>query len=268
MTSASFANCRPRRLNLRIGTTRSHMVTNRGYMVNGSWSRYHVSPGIRALSESHVNMYCLNRVSNNRPVPDVFFWWGCKVDKGPGHNSLHSQGANWPVVLINHALAIKESNKHDLTSTFLQSHFLQLQLALMQPDRWFIFQKGITVMNPWLIISNNLCQKLWLISDHCKGFGASVEMSLNFIHLQEVQYRCRAHSLHFQFARYNSMNGFLTDFQFCSEGSYWLITVLYNGSHDGTDIHHCVHSFWLSTPRLELHRLLAIHKPQTFYVIF
>ncbi len=42
-------------------------------------------------------------------------------------------------------------------------------------------------MNPQLINSNGLCQKLWLIFDHCEVFGASVETSLDFVHLLEMQ---------------------------------------------------------------------------------
>ncbi len=43
-------------------------------------------------------------------------------------------GIRWAAVLVNHVLAIKENNKHDLTSTFLLLHFFWLRLPLMQPD--------------------------------------------------------------------------------------------------------------------------------------
>ncbi len=55
-------------------------------------------------------------------------------------------------------------------------------------------------MDPKFIGGNDSCQKLRLISDHHEVFGASVETSSDFAHLQEVLYPFRAHSLRSQFA--------------------------------------------------------------------
>ncbi len=186
-------------------------------MVDWSWSGYYVSPSIWAKSNSHAEIHRLDAVSNNWPVLDVFFWCGCEVDGEPVCNSLYSPGARWAVVLVNHALAIKESNRHDLTSTILLLYFFRPWLTLMWPDGWFIFQKGIIVMEPQLISSNGLCHKLQLITDHCEVFGASVEMSLDFIHSQEVWYPRRAQSFDSQFTRENLTNGFPAIFQFSAK---------------------------------------------------
>ncbi len=50
----------------------------------------HGSDIMRALSELHVDVYCLDGVPNNQPVPDVFFGCECEVDRGSGCNSLYS----------------------------------------------------------------------------------------------------------------------------------------------------------------------------------
>ncbi len=67
-------------------------------------------------------------------------------------------------MLVNHALAIKEINKHNLTSTFLLPHFLWLRLTQMQKDKRFVFQKRIIVMNPSPIV----------VMTHNRNSGSSV----------------------------------------------------------------------------------------------
>ncbi len=122
-----------------LGIIRSYMVTNWGCMVDRSRSGYYVSPGIWAVSEPYMDVHCLDGVPNNQPVPDIFFWCGCEVDRGPECNSSYSLSASQAVVLVNHGFAIKENNKHDLTSSFLLPHFFQSQL---KPDRRFVFLEG------------------------------------------------------------------------------------------------------------------------------
>ncbi len=77
-------------------------------------------------------------VSMEYPTTDQFWMFSSNVDakliKDQDIMVFIHPGAGWAVVLVNHALAIKESSKHDLTSTFLLWHFLQSQLTLMQPD--------------------------------------------------------------------------------------------------------------------------------------
>ncbi len=63
-----------------------------------------------------------------------------------------------------------------------------------------------------------------------------------------------------EWRRCSAWGQFPTDFQFCSEGSYWLMTILFNRGHESIDVYHCARCFWLPTPWFELHRLSAIQE--------
>ncbi len=171
------------------------MMTNWGCMVDWSWSRYYVSPGIRALSEPCAVAHChYGYTTTNR-----FQKFSSNVDAKLMEDQdvmvfIHSS-AKRAVVLVYHVLTIKESYKHDLTSAFLVPHFLWLQLAFLQPDEWFLFQKGTIVMDPQLISGNDSYQKLWLFGDHYEVFGASVETSL----VLSICRKCGTHAKHTRF---------------------------------------------------------------------
>ncbi len=47
-------------------------------------------------------------------------------------------GAGWAIVLVNHALAIKESNKHDLASQHFSAAALCSIAIYLDASRWMI----------------------------------------------------------------------------------------------------------------------------------
>ncbi len=113
-----------RKVSINIDTKKKSSIFP-SLMVDGSWSGYYVSPHIRTLSEAHTDVHCLDGVSNNQPVLDIFSWCGCEVDHEDKDLSLYSPRC-WMVSSVSKSCPhIKDSSTHDLTSMFLLSYFFR-----------------------------------------------------------------------------------------------------------------------------------------------